>query len=145
MLTQRLIGTLASVLVATVATISPAQAEHKRHSDPTVAIIAGAAIVTAGYLVYKNQHHRQARYNDRGHRHNKHYKKNHYKNKRHYNDYGHKQRYIKPRHYNNDRVVRHNRGHNYDSYRYNKRYTRQKRHYRYSPKHYNYNRKHYRH
>jgi len=159
MLTQRLIGTLASVLIATIATISPAQAEHQRHSDPTVAIIAGAAIVTAGYLLYKNQHHRQARYNDRGHGHDKqykkhhykdrHYKKHYYKDRRRYNDYGHKQRYIKPGFYNNDHAVRHDRGLNYDSYRSNKRYTHQKRHYRDSPKyyrkHHNDNRKHYRH
>lgn len=140
MLTQRALGTISSLLIATMAMITPAQAEHKRHSggDATVAIIAGAAIATVGYLAYKNQH-----------RHN--YKKNRYYKKRHHNnrgyddDRGHyKKKYIQREHYSNDHTVKSYRGNSHSNHYRNKRYSYKKRYYHDSPKHYGYKQRYYR-
>ncbi|MBL4850780.1 MAG: hypothetical protein JKY90_00640 [Gammaproteobacteria bacterium] len=130
MLNQRLIGTLGSIFIATMATISPAQAEHQRHTNPTVAIIAGAAIVTAGYLAYKhNYRYAKPHYNSHRYKQNRHHKK--------HQRYGfsHKKKYIQRRHYSNDHIVKHYRGNRYDSHYGNKHYSYKKRYYRDSHTH----------
>ena len=99
MLIRRVTGVLASIIVATAATISTAQADYQRHTDPTIAIIAGAAIVTVGYLAYKQSHYKaEPRYDSHDYRHDKHYQKRHG-----YNDYSHKRKHVQRHYYNGDR------------------------------------------
>ncbi len=141
MLFQRLTGALAAVIVAAVITIPAAQADYQRHTDPTVAIIAGTAIVTATYLAYQHSHYKaKPHYGARYYKHGKHYQKRH-----DYADYTHKRKYAQRHRYDGYYSAYRYRDHRYDRHHGDRYYSPKKRYHHNGDRHYRYKKRHYRH